>query len=183
MYYGILWLTLRIALWMNARHCANGAVIHYSHLEILFSVVKSLYVVSVGVDGHFSKPGMGAYSSTDTRSALYIGGHERPLHKLRGVRSRRGFTGCIRKIVIGETPLKIPLTAAGRNTHVGVCPVDWSTIQTEMKRDQKSFNYVSNRFLIKFFYVFKWHIFHRIVSVFLMFYVTNTFVVLKVINK
>ncbi|KAH9634640.1 hypothetical protein HF086_000612 [Spodoptera exigua] len=87
-------------------------------------VVKSLYVVSVGVDGHFSKPGMGAYSSTDTRSALYIGGHERPLHKLRGVRSRRGFTGCIRKIVIGETPLKIPLTAAGRNTHVGVCPVD-----------------------------------------------------------
>ncbi|XP_049703370.2 laminin subunit alpha [Helicoverpa armigera] len=87
-------------------------------------VVKSLYVVSVGVDGHFSKPGLGAYASTDTRSSLYIGGHEKPLHRVRGVRSRRGFTGCIKNIVIGESPVKIPLTAAGRNTHIGVCPVD-----------------------------------------------------------
>ncbi|CAB3226438.1 unnamed protein product [Arctia plantaginis] len=87
-------------------------------------VVKSLYVVSVGVDGHFAKPGQGAYTSTDTRSALYIGGHERPLDKVRGVKSRRGFTGCIKNIVIGESPVKIPLTAAGRDTHIGVCPLE-----------------------------------------------------------
>lgn len=87
-------------------------------------MVKSLYVVSVGVDGHFSKPGLGAYSSTDTRSALYVGGHERPLHKLRGVRARRGFSGCLRNLLIGDSPVRVPLTAAGRNTHVGVCPAD-----------------------------------------------------------
>ncbi|CAD0193927.1 unnamed protein product [Chrysodeixis includens] len=87
-------------------------------------VVKSLYVVSVGVDGHFSKPGLGAYSSTDTRSALYVGGHERPLHKLRGVRARRGFSGCLRNLLIGDSPVRIPLTAAGRNTHVSLCPAD-----------------------------------------------------------
>ncbi|XP_075991137.1 laminin subunit alpha isoform X2 [Anticarsia gemmatalis] len=87
-------------------------------------VVKSHYVVSVGVDGHFSKPGIGAYASTDTRSAMYIGGHERPLHKVRGVKSRRGFTGCIKNIVIEKSAVKIPLTAAGRNTHIGVCPLD-----------------------------------------------------------
>ncbi|XP_037870167.2 laminin subunit alpha [Bombyx mori] len=87
-------------------------------------VVKSLYVVSVGVDGHFSKPGIGAYTSTDTHSALYIGGHERPIHKVRGVHSRRGFTGCVRNIVVGETPVKVPNSAVGRGAHVGVCPQD-----------------------------------------------------------
>ncbi|XP_049885179.1 laminin subunit alpha [Pectinophora gossypiella] len=86
--------------------------------------VKSRHVVSVGVDGHFSDAGLGVSGSTDTRSALYIGGNERPISKVRGVRSRRGFTGCIRNIIIKETPVKIPLTAAGRNTHIGVCPVD-----------------------------------------------------------
>lgn len=86
--------------------------------------MKSLYVVSVGVDGHFSKPGIGAYTSTDTHSALYIGGHERPIHKVRGVHSRRGFTGCVRNIVVGETPVKVPNSAVGRGAHVGVCPQD-----------------------------------------------------------
>ncbi|CAK1588443.1 unnamed protein product [Parnassius mnemosyne] len=86
--------------------------------------VKSRHVVSVGVDGHFSDAGLGQSGSTDTRSALYIGGHERPIAKVRGVRSRRGFTGCIRNIVIRETSIQIPLNAAGRNTHIGVCPTD-----------------------------------------------------------
>lgn len=51
-------------------------------LKVPYSVlvVKSLYVVSVGLDGHFSRPGIGARkASTDTRSALYVGGHERSL--------------------------------------------------------------------------------------------------------
>ncbi|KAJ8736781.1 hypothetical protein PYW07_000053 [Mythimna separata] len=88
-------------------------------------VVKSLYVVSVGVDGHFSKPGLGRGSSTQTQSALYIGGGlTRYLSRVHGKRSQRGFTGCIKNIVIGESPIKIPITAAYRNTHVGVCPVD-----------------------------------------------------------
>ncbi|KAI5640960.1 laminin G domain-containing protein [Phthorimaea operculella] len=86
--------------------------------------VKSRHVVSVGVDGHFSDAGLGQSGSTDTRSALYIGGHERPISRVRGVRSRRGFTGCIRNIMIRESLVQIPLTAAGRNTHIGVCPAD-----------------------------------------------------------
>ncbi|KAJ8738019.1 hypothetical protein PYW08_000614 [Mythimna loreyi] len=88
-------------------------------------VVKSLYVVSVGVDGHFSKPGLGRGSSTQTTSSLFIGGgHIRHLSKVTGKRSQRGFTGCIKNIYIGESPVKIPITAAYRNTHVGVCPLD-----------------------------------------------------------
>ncbi|XP_045458049.1 laminin subunit alpha [Melitaea cinxia] len=86
--------------------------------------VKSRHVVSVGVDGHFSDAGLGQSGSTDTRSALYIGGHERSLSRVKGVRSRRGFTGCIRNIVIKDVPVQIPLTAARRNTHIGVCPND-----------------------------------------------------------
>ncbi|KAJ0183974.1 hypothetical protein K1T71_000397 [Dendrolimus kikuchii] len=85
-------------------------------------VVKSFYVVSVGVDSHFSDPGIGSYASTDTKSALFVGGHERPISKVRGVKSKRGFTGCIKNIMIGETSVTIPLTAAGRNTHIGACP-------------------------------------------------------------
>ncbi|VVC86157.1 unnamed protein product [Leptidea sinapis] len=84
--------------------------------------IKSHHVVSVSVDGHYSDAGLGHSASTDTRSALYIGGHERPLWKVRGVRSRRGFTGCIRNITVKDTLVQIPLTAAGRNTHIGVCP-------------------------------------------------------------
>ncbi|XP_026331928.1 laminin subunit alpha isoform X2 [Hyposmocoma kahamanoa] len=86
--------------------------------------IKLRHVVSVGVDGQFSDPGIGMSSSTDTGSALYIGGHERAIGKVRGVTSKRGFTGCIRNIVINTTRIKIPLNAAGRNTHVGVCPKD-----------------------------------------------------------
>ncbi|XP_032527888.2 laminin subunit alpha [Danaus plexippus] len=86
--------------------------------------VKSRHVVSVGVDGHFSDAGLGQSGSTDTRSALYIGGHVRPISTLRGTSSKRGFTGCIRNIVIKETPVHIPLSAARRDTHVGVCPSD-----------------------------------------------------------
>ncbi|CAH2207445.1 jg16565, partial [Pararge aegeria aegeria] len=86
--------------------------------------VKSHHVVSVGVDGHFSDAGLGVSGSTDTRSAIYIGGHERPINRVRGVRSKRGFTGCIRNITIKDTPVQIPLSAAGRNTNIGVCPSD-----------------------------------------------------------
>ncbi|KAL0902126.1 hypothetical protein ABMA27_000070 [Loxostege sticticalis] len=86
--------------------------------------VKSRHVVSIGVDGHFSDAGIGLSSSTDTRYPLYIGGHERPLHKLRGVQARHGYTGCVRNLVIKEAAVDIPLTAAGRNAHVGVCPSD-----------------------------------------------------------
>lgn len=88
------------------------------------TAIKLRHVVSVGVDGQYSDPGIGSTSSTDTRSALYIGGHERAISKVRGATSKRGFTGCIRNLVIRMTPLKIPLTAAGRNTHIGVCPSD-----------------------------------------------------------
>ncbi|XP_034839290.1 laminin subunit alpha [Maniola hyperantus] len=86
--------------------------------------VKSHHVVSVGVDGHFSDPGLGVSGSTDTRSAIYIGGHERPINRVRGVRSKRGFTGCIRNITIKDNPVQIPLSAAGRNTNIGICPSD-----------------------------------------------------------
>lgn len=81
-------------------------------------------MVSVGVDGHFSDAGLGVSGSTDTRSAIYIGGHEKPITKVKGVRSDRGFTGCMRNIIIKETLVNIPLTAAHRNTHIGVCPSD-----------------------------------------------------------
>lgn len=78
----------------------------------------------MGVDGQFSDPGIGMSSSTDTRSALHIGGHERALSTVRGVTAKRGFTGCIKEIVINATPVKIPLNAARGVTHVGVCPID-----------------------------------------------------------
>lgn len=84
--------------------------------------MKSRHVVSVGVDGHFSDAGLGVSSSTDTKSALFIGGHERPLARVRGVRSRSGYTGCIKNIVIKEELASIPLTAAHGSVHIGVCP-------------------------------------------------------------
>ncbi|XP_059055423.1 laminin subunit alpha [Achroia grisella] len=87
-------------------------------------VVKSRHVVSVGVDGHFSDAGIGQSPSTDTRSGLYIGGHEKPIHRVMGARARRGFVGCIKNIKIKEQNVPISLTGAGRNTHIGVCPND-----------------------------------------------------------
>ncbi|XP_063394216.1 laminin subunit alpha [Cydia fagiglandana] len=87
-------------------------------------VAKARHVVSVGVDNHFGDAGLGTGPSTDTRSALYIGGHEKAVARVRGVRSKRGFTGCIRNIQIREQPISIPLSAAHRDTHVGACPVD-----------------------------------------------------------
>lgn len=92
--------------------------------NISFAAVKSSHVVSVGVDGHFSDPGVGQSGYTDTKSALYIGGHERDLSKVKGVRSQRGYVGCIRNIVIKEKARRIPLNAAHGNVHVGVCPTD-----------------------------------------------------------
>ncbi|XP_061719203.1 laminin subunit alpha-like [Cydia pomonella] len=87
-------------------------------------VAKARHVVSVGVDNHFGDAGLGTGPSTDTRSALYIGGHEKAVARVRGVRSKRGFTGCIRNIQIREQPISIPLSAAHRDTHIGACPVD-----------------------------------------------------------
>ncbi|XP_048488928.1 laminin subunit alpha [Plutella xylostella] len=89
------------------------------------NVVKSRHAVSVGVDGNFSGAGLGQSGSTDTKSALFIGGHERQLSRVRGVKSRRGFSGCLRNIVIKEVLVTdIPLNAAHGNVHIGVCPVD-----------------------------------------------------------
>ncbi|KAM3968484.1 laminin subunit alpha [Aphomia sociella] len=87
-------------------------------------VVKSRHVVSVGVDGHFSDAGIGQSPTTDTRFGLYIGGHEKSIHNLRGTHAKRGYIGCIRNIKIKEKNVTIPLTGAGKNTHIGVCPND-----------------------------------------------------------
>lgn len=97
---------------------------------MLFPAVKSRHVVSVGVDGHFSDAGIGQSSSTDTKFGLYIGGHERPIHRVAGSRAHRGFVGCIKNIVIKEKPVEISTSVAARNAHIGACPVDWKLIDT-----------------------------------------------------
>ncbi|XP_061713822.1 laminin subunit alpha-4-like [Cydia pomonella] len=104
-------------------------------------VLKFGNTVSVGVDNHFSDTVVRETSeyyeetsdfeihddsglSTDTRSAIFIGGHTRAVSRLRGIRCKYGYTGCIRNIKIRDQPVKIPLTAAHENVHIGACPVD-----------------------------------------------------------
>lgn len=86
------------------------------------SAVKSKNVVTLSVDNVFTDPSLGDHQSvsTDTGSALFLGGH-RLIKRVRGISSRTAFVGCIKNVFINNEPAEVrPSMIEGAIT-VGSC--------------------------------------------------------------
>lgn len=73
------------------------------------------------MDKTFADAGVGHSHSTDTRGALFLGGHAF-MKKMRGYQTRTYFSGCIRKVVVNNSPINILPKMANAGVQVGVCP-------------------------------------------------------------
>jgi hypothetical protein len=85
--------------------------------------IKSQHSISIKVDEFSTVPNIGDLNSNsdlNTTRPLFFGGHPN-LAKIRGIKSRRGFAGCIRNYKInGVEEVVNPMMAAG-DVEVGVC--------------------------------------------------------------
>lgn len=88
--------------------------------------IKSKNVVSLSVDKTFAHAEVGQSTSTDTRGALFLGGHQRMLEgrRMRGIATRSHFTGCISNVTINNVPIDINYKMATGGVLVGVCPTN-----------------------------------------------------------
>ncbi|KAJ8933870.1 hypothetical protein NQ314_013723 [Rhamnusium bicolor] len=91
----------------------------------IWIAVKSKNVVTLSVDNLFTDPKIGAAhsTSTDTGSALFLGGH-RFLKKVRGIVSRTPYIGCIRNVEINTEPQPLIPNMAEGNITIGFCPTN-----------------------------------------------------------
>ncbi|VEN47917.1 unnamed protein product [Callosobruchus maculatus] len=90
--------------------------------------VKSKNVITLSVDSMFTSPKIGpAHStSTDTGSALFLGGH-RFIKKVRGIQSRMPYVGCVRNVTINDERVDLttlPTTFINGNVDIGYCPTN-----------------------------------------------------------
>ncbi|CAH1963974.1 unnamed protein product [Acanthoscelides obtectus] len=90
--------------------------------------VKSKNVITLSVDSMFTSPKIGpAHStSTDTGSALFLGGH-RLIKKVRGIQSRTPYVGCVRNVTINDERVDLtmlPSTLISGNVDIGYCPTN-----------------------------------------------------------
>ncbi|XP_060535680.1 laminin subunit alpha [Cylas formicarius] len=85
-------------------------------------VVKSRNVVTISVDRIFTDPKIGHHTatSTDTGSALFLGGH-RLIKKVRGIVSRTPFVGCIKDVSLNNEPIDMQATMVEGHITVGIC--------------------------------------------------------------
>ncbi|KAL1517260.1 hypothetical protein ABEB36_001047 [Hypothenemus hampei] len=82
--------------------------------------VKSKNVVTLAVDNEFTNPEIGRKDdiSTDTGSALFLGGH-RLIKRVRGVTSKTPFVGCIRNVYLMDELAEF-ISVHG-NVTIGTC--------------------------------------------------------------
>lgn len=89
--------------------------------------VKSKNVITLSVDNVFTDPQLGDHSSTstDTGSALFLGGH-RYLHspRAKGIRTKTPYVGCVKNIFINNEPIEILANMAEGDVIVGTCPTN-----------------------------------------------------------
>ncbi|KYB28643.1 Laminin subunit alpha-like Protein [Tribolium castaneum] len=89
--------------------------------------VKSKNVITLSVDNVFTDPKLGDHSSTstDTASALFLGGH-RYLNatRARGIVTRLPYVGCVKNIFINNDPVEVDASMAEGGVIVGTCPTN-----------------------------------------------------------
>ena len=84
-------------------------------------------MITLSVDNVFTDPNLGDHSSTstDTGSALFLGGH-RYLNtpRAKGVVTKLPYVGCVKNVVINDEPIEIHANMAEGDVIVGTCPTD-----------------------------------------------------------
>lgn len=70
----------------------------------------------------FTDPKIGspAAVSSDTGSALFLGGH-RLIKRVRGINSRSPFVGCIRNVYLNNDAIDLTTTVVEGNITIGTC--------------------------------------------------------------
>ncbi|CRK95483.1 CLUMA_CG008952, isoform A [Clunio marinus] len=89
------------------------------------TVIKSRFVISINVDQFSSEPNVGIpekHTQLDTTRPLFLGGHPH-LAKIRGIKGRRNFQGCIRNFKINDVVENIKPQMTTGNVETGVCPL------------------------------------------------------------
>lgn len=88
--------------------------------------MKSKNVVTLSVDNVFTDPNLGDHSetSTDTGSALFLGGHRFLTTRAKGVATKLPFVGCVKNVFINDEPVEILANMAEENVIVGTCPTN-----------------------------------------------------------
>lgn len=121
----------------NRYHLCDGqwhniqGILHLSaytlHIITLSSILamKSKNVVSLSVDNFQGDPMVGApyFTSTDTGSTLFLGGH-RFLKKVRGITARTPYIGCIKNVEINGQLVNFATNMAEGNITIGYCPTN-----------------------------------------------------------
>lgn len=89
---------------------------------IYFVAVKSNNVITLAVDNVFTDPKIGDRSgkSTDTGSALLLGGHKM-IRKLRGSISKSPYVGCVKNISVNSETIELLPEMADGNVTIGFC--------------------------------------------------------------
>ncbi|CAH0547112.1 unnamed protein product [Brassicogethes aeneus] len=84
--------------------------------------VKSKNVITLSVDSVFTQPQLGDRHdlSTDTGSALFLGGH-RFIKRIRGIQTKKPYIGCIRNIHINNEPAEIIPSMIVGKVYAGSC--------------------------------------------------------------
>lgn len=70
--------------------------------SFLVTVIKSRFIISINVDQFSSEPNVGIpdkHTQLDTTRPLFLGGHPH-LAKIRGIKGRHNYQGCIRNFKI-----------------------------------------------------------------------------------
>lgn len=88
------------------------------------TVIKSRFIISINVDKFSSEPNVGnpdKHTDLETTRPLFLGGHPH-LAKIRGIKGRHNYQGCIRNFKINgaEEIIKPEMTTG--NVETGVCP-------------------------------------------------------------
>jgi laminin alpha 3/5 len=71
--------------------------------------IKSRFIISLNVDKFSADPNVGnpeQHTQLETTRPLFIGGHPH-IEKIRGIKSRKNFSGCIRSFKINDVEEKI----------------------------------------------------------------------------
>lgn len=86
------------------------------------TAVKTQYVITIQVNNIVSEPAIGTSTSvnTDTTRPLFLGGHPH-IKKIRGLKVREPYRGCIRNLRIRDTNEHFNPKMAVGDVKVGVC--------------------------------------------------------------
>lgn len=85
--------------------------------------IKTKFVITLQVDNVQSQPTIGPAKtpSADTSRALFMGGHQH-IARIRGLKAREPYHGCIRNVKIDDKPEMVNNGMVTGDVLVGVCP-------------------------------------------------------------